>query len=784
MDGRFSALLTLKATVTTVYIERGFKMAAIDQYLRQILIATYGEEVRHSIHDAIKQNYMDVSDSVAQANAAADLAEQALADASTVIDEANAAAQTAETAAQDASTAVTNANAAVEAANTAVTNANKAVTNANTAAESANSAATSANEAASGANTAAQNANEKATLANTAAQNADTARNAANTAATNANEKATLANTAATNADTKAGLANDAADRANEISDTIDEKVSTDTETVTGNPITVETDSAQVAEKTAIKLEPKQDLHGYDHPWPAGGGKNKLPCAYITTQTINSIVCTVNRATDGALLSVNIKGQNTSGNAIFIMLDTDITLSGLLVIGGFDSARNSIYIDATFGTWTAGGSTYLKKDFGEGTTGNIYIRVPADFNSSEGETLYPYVYTDADYAVSSSFAPYSNICPISGWNGTKVTRTGVNVWDEEWERGGISQADGLNFDSTTLIRSKNYIPCSPSTNYYFKAPIYLRIIWYDSNKNYISYSEVNNVVKESPSNAAYLRFCTLSSYTTPYKNDICINYPSTDHDYHAYQGYTYEITFPTEAGTVYGGTLTIEKDGSGTLVVDRVKETFDGSNDEAWSRQSGSRDHMVISLKNPYTPIQSNEPVHAIANMAYPIAQSTSFIQIIDSTIIGSDQNNVILRYLYAGVTDTMDVQAFRAWLATNNLQVCYDLATPITYTLTAEQVKLLKGLNHVSTDGVSLELTVRKGTFATLDDVADISALFKIIADDYEQTNARLAELFNAIDTYGPQEETASEIAREILKSGAYFKSMADAADIVKEDE
>lgn len=65
-----------------------------------------------------------------------------------------------------------------------------------------------------------------------------------------------------------------------------------------------------------------------------------------------------------------------------------------------------------------------------------------------------------------------------------------------------------------------------------------------------------------------------------------------------------------------------------------------------------------------------------------------------------------------------------------------------------------------------------------------DISALFKIIADDYEQTNTKLEELFNAIDAYGPQEETASEIAREILKSGAYFKSMADATDTVKEDE
>ena len=96
-------------------------MAAIDQYLRQILEATYGEEVRHSIHDAIKQNYMDVSDSVAQANQAADAAEEALA---------------------KANQATANVNAVVDRANTASSTANAASSTANSASERATSAAT------------------------------------------------------------------------------------------------------------------------------------------------------------------------------------------------------------------------------------------------------------------------------------------------------------------------------------------------------------------------------------------------------------------------------------------------------------------------------------------------------------------------------------------------------------------------------------------------------------------------------------------------------------------
>ena len=94
-------------------------MAAIDQYLRQILEATYGEEVRHSIHDAIKQNYMDISDSVEQANAAVDAAEDALADANRAIDQVNTVVDAANEASATANAASSTATAASQRATSA-----------------------------------------------------------------------------------------------------------------------------------------------------------------------------------------------------------------------------------------------------------------------------------------------------------------------------------------------------------------------------------------------------------------------------------------------------------------------------------------------------------------------------------------------------------------------------------------------------------------------------------------------------------------------------------------
>lgn len=88
-------------------------MSNIDAYLRQILSAIYGRDVRNSIHDSIKECYTDVTKGVTLA----------------------------ETAAGKANTATTNANSATSAANTATANAKTATTNANNAASAANSSA-------------------------------------------------------------------------------------------------------------------------------------------------------------------------------------------------------------------------------------------------------------------------------------------------------------------------------------------------------------------------------------------------------------------------------------------------------------------------------------------------------------------------------------------------------------------------------------------------------------------------------------------------------------------
>ena len=53
--------------------------------------------------------------------------------------------------------------------------------------------------------------------------------------------------------------------------------------TITGNPVSFTARNAPLR-KLSVAFSPKQDLHGYDSPWPAGGGVNKINAPDKTQQ--------------------------------------------------------------------------------------------------------------------------------------------------------------------------------------------------------------------------------------------------------------------------------------------------------------------------------------------------------------------------------------------------------------------------------------------------------------------------------------------------------------------
>ena len=289
----------------------------------------------------------------------------------------------------------------------------------------------------------------------------------------------------------------------------------------------------------------------------------------------------------------------------------------------------------------------------------------------------------------------SNVRPISGWTECNITvADGENLWDEQWEAGSIN-AQGEKVGSENYIRTKNYTFLKPSTTYYFycgSASVGREVFFYDINKTFISYQKLNaNGTFATPTNAKYMLFTMYRTYGNTYNNDISINYPSTDTDYHAYKGNTYNIEFPSEAGTVYGGTLDVT---NGVLTVDRVMVL---GGDLTWQKSSSGNKYTARIQNNPYK----------FASDIYFICERYKNDGIGNATrgYYGADGT---FRYYYSQgataisefyVTDDNQTSLADFETAIENVKFVYELATPQTYNLTPTEIKTLLGINNIFAD-------------------------------------------------------------------------------------
>lgn len=128
-------------------------------------------------------------------------------------------------------------------------------------------------------------------------------------------------------------------------------------------------------------------------------------------------------------------------------------------------------------------------------------------------------------AASLPYIPYGE--QIVNSKPTEVVSRGRNLWDEEWENKYFSTT-GAIFNDPTSISSKNLIPISGSTQYYFKKALGkpARINFYDLDKQFLR--QVSPIQTEghgdtfvADSDAHYMTF--MVNNTSVYNHDVCIN---------------------------------------------------------------------------------------------------------------------------------------------------------------------------------------------------------------------------------------------------------------------
>ena len=442
----------------------------------------------------------------------------------------------------------------------------------------------------------------------------------------------------------------------------------------------------------AVSYSLSQDLHGYANPWPAGGGKNKLENR-LTNGTTGGVV--YERLSDGGITAVGTVSSISASrdisrerlpNGTYILSGGNSSIN--LRVNRYDSDDNLIDRNTDSGS----GVTIVVDDT---VATLVWLVKAATLNEQVNTTVYPMVRlsTESD----ATYAPYSNICPITGWQGADVyiepsydpTATpkasvtfgtqSANQWDEEWEIGSIGSSGEKVSDSNNTIRSKNYIPCKPSKEYYITpysgssgAWVYA-VYQYKEDKSFIGQVSISSTTQKftTASNAYYLMFRTYVAYGTTYNHDIAINLPSSVTTYNPYRDY------------ILGGTAEIVA-GTGNETLKEV--VFDGSNDEQWSAYSGNRVTVTVS---DYTA-PSNSTVSPIkANYLKTVAKTAQGAT--SGLISGSDSGSHAIM-INIGLSSVSDV---RAYLAENPLQVSYPLATPTPFTFTPSPLDLQKGENE-----------------------------------------------------------------------------------------
>ena len=176
-----------------------------------------------------------------------------------------------------------------------------------------------------------------------------------------------------------------------------------------------------------------------------------------------------------------------------------------------------------------------------------------------------------------------------------------------------------------------------------------------------------------------------------------------------YTPYIAPTTHTTSLGrTVYGGTVDVVR---GTLTVTHGLVTLDGS-DQTFSEvsQGSTADGTLYVAYIPRNALGSKEDGVALAD-SYEWQDKP-----LGSLHIGQfDTRGSYLRFVIAD--QSLDTLAkWEAYLAQNPLQLCYELATPTTYTLTPQTINTLAGVNNVWVDSGDCSITYYADTKLYID--------------------------------------------------------------------
>lgn len=512
---------------------------------------------------------------------------------------------------------------------------------------------------------------------------------------------------------------------------------------ISGVPIATFDDGADDAPVKAltVSIDPVQDLHGYSNPWPAGGSKNLLPIA-LETLTLNGITATVLTDADGNKNGIRFSGTrldpNTNIDIYNGALPAGIVAGGSYIFswGYAIPAFQIITYDSNSQRTVLINQSSLKTATvtipADAVT--LHVRVAVDTNQPINITIYPMARLST--VSDTTFVPYTNICPITGFTEANITRTSKNLLTpSSISYNYINYINGEYVNTETDSRTGWACTLQAWNDNTYLTNLTVQFNPSVNNYAYITFTLPRNttrlVLKHSGSvkdlsisipfkilnaNAIDQTF-TLSYYCVGnnpsivgglrFKN-LQLELGSSRSEYQEASTIAYPITFPSEAGTVYGGTLDVTK---GKLTVDWAMKTFDGS-ETNWIEYPGyetTAGYYQNAFGLSELPSEYFSPSTRVCNILKSVSNITGALAIKSGEFSFSSANygrNLYFTY----PQNVSSITDMKALVTETPMQVCYKLASPVLYDLTPTEVTTLLALNNIWADtGNILDLIYRK---------------------------------------------------------------------------
>lgn len=178
------------------------------------------------------------------------------------------------------------------------------------------------------------------------------------------------------------------------------------------------------------------------------------------------------------------------------------------------------------------------------------------------------------------------------------------------------------------------------------------------------------------------------------------------------QGSLYPISWQSEAGTVYGGSLDVT---TGILSVDR--ETVTVTNCESIGSANLAK---ILAAGITPKPLDNDTVTGTITSYLKSYSRNE---MVTDTSIVGILCTSS--GTLYIRIANFTTKEEYDAYLTMNPLQVVYELVTPVTYQLDPTELSTLLGQNTISADTGPVTLRYRADTKLYIDGkFAELQAL------------------------------------------------------------